>query len=95
MSKCIAAYNCKRFVNDWVVFIAASVDEALLQPHSRKDLRDLSPGWEHILRRKQVWALVSPEVTCYPLCSTKHLFPKPCSYYFGLLFNSILLDLLC
>ncbi|CAM4530089.1 unnamed protein product [Leuciscus chuanchicus] len=40
---------------------AANIDEALLQTLSRDDLRDLFPGPEHFLRRKRVWALISPE----------------------------------
>jgi len=62
-------FNSKRFVNDWAVFIAANIDEDLLRTLSRDDLRDLFPGPEHFLRRKQVWALIRPEVTSYLLCS--------------------------
>ncbi|XP_039509527.1 uncharacterized protein LOC120464211 [Pimephales promelas] len=40
---------------------AANIDEALLHTLSRDDLRDLFPGPEHFLRRKRVWALISPE----------------------------------
>lgn len=61
--------KCKRFVNDWTVFIAANIDEALLHTLSRDDLRDLFPGPEHFLRRKRVWTLISVEVIGYLLCS--------------------------
>ncbi|KAG7456399.1 hypothetical protein JOB18_013551 [Solea senegalensis] len=43
------------------VLNAANIDEALLHTLSRDDLRDLLPGPENFLRRKQVWALISLE----------------------------------
>ncbi|KAL7402141.1 hypothetical protein ABVT39_010360 [Epinephelus coioides] len=43
------------------VSVAAGIDEALLHTLSRDDLRDLFPGPEHFLRRKRVWAVISPE----------------------------------
>lgn len=40
---------------------AANIDEGLLSTLSRDDLRDLLPGPEHFLRRKQLWAVINPE----------------------------------
>lgn len=53
----------KRILNNCVFFLAANIDEAMLHTLSRDDLRDLFPGPEHFLRRKRVWALISPEVS--------------------------------
>ncbi|XP_069370007.1 uncharacterized protein [Paralichthys olivaceus] len=43
------------------VLNAANIDEALLHTLSRDDLRDLFPGPENFLRRKQLWTLISQE----------------------------------
>ncbi|XP_078143695.1 uncharacterized protein LOC144542119 [Centroberyx gerrardi] len=59
--------------NDPAVFIAANIDEALLHTLTRDDLRDLFPGPEHFLRRKRVWALISPKVIGYLFCSVNKL----------------------
>ncbi|XP_029951060.1 uncharacterized protein LOC115391096 [Salarias fasciatus] len=40
---------------------AANIDEALLHTLSRDDLKDLFPGPENFLRRKQLWGLVNQE----------------------------------
>ncbi|KAK7882210.1 hypothetical protein WMY93_028384 [Mugilogobius chulae] len=40
---------------------AANIDKNLLLTLSRDDLRDLFPGPEHFMRRKQLWAIISPE----------------------------------
>lgn len=50
---------------------ADSIDEALLHTLSRDDLRDLFPGPENFLRRKQLWAVISREVS---LCTLIILF---------------------
>ncbi|XP_078142061.1 uncharacterized protein LOC144539838 [Centroberyx gerrardi] len=64
--------------NDPAVFIAANIDEALLHTLTRDDLRDLFPGPEHFLRRKRVWALISPEVKKSPRKTLQ--LPSPPEY---------------
>lgn len=61
-------FNSKRFVNDWSVFIASNTDKALLHTLNHDDFRELFPVPEHFLRKKWVWALISPEETGYLLC---------------------------
>ncbi|CAI5696767.1 unnamed protein product [Oreochromis niloticus] len=43
------------------VLNAANIDEVLLHTLSRDDLRDLLPGPENLMRRKQLWAQVHKE----------------------------------